>query len=56
MVWRGGPAAEELAISEGTAPESVALARVVADYPDDAVLVSFLDNARADEFTAWGDR
>ena len=56
MVWRGGPAAEELAISEGTAPESVALARVVADYPDDAVLVSFLDNARADEFTSWGDR
>jgi hypothetical protein len=56
LVWRGGPAAEELAIGEGTAPESVALARVVADYPDDAVLVSFLDNARADEFTSWGDR
>jgi hypothetical protein len=56
MVWRSGPAAEELAIGEVTAPESVALARVVADYPDDAVLVSFLDNARADEFTSWGER
>lgn len=56
MVWRSGPAAEELAIGEGMAPESVALARVVADYPDDAVLVSFLDNARADEFTSWGER
>ena len=56
MIWRGGPAAEELAIGEDTSPESVALARVVADYPDDAVLVSFLDNARADDITAWGDR
>jgi hypothetical protein len=56
LVWGSGPAAEELAIGEGTAPESVALARVVADYPDDAVLVSFLDNARADEFTSWGER
>jgi len=56
MMWRSGPAAEELAIGEGTAPESVALARVVAEYPDDAVLLSFLDNARADEFTSWGER
>ena len=56
LVWQSGSAAEELAIGEETAPESVALARVVADYPDDAVLVSFMENARNDEFTSWGSR
>ena len=56
LVWQSGSAAEELAIGEETAPESVALARVVADYPDDAVLVSFMENARSDEFTSWGAR
>lgn len=56
LVWQSGWAAEELAIGEDTAPESVALARVVADYPDDAVLVSFLETARNDEFTSWGAR
>ena len=56
LVWRSGWPAEELAIGDETAPESVALARVVADYPDDAVLVSFLETARNDEFTSWGGR
>jgi hypothetical protein len=56
LVWRSGWAAEELAIGEDTAPESVALARVVADYPNDAVLVSFLETASNDEFTSWGSR
>jgi hypothetical protein len=56
LVWQSGWAAEELAIGEDTAPESVALARVVAAYPDDVVLVSFLETARNDELTAWGDR
>jgi hypothetical protein len=56
LVWQTGSAAEELAIGEETAPESVALARVVADYPDDAVLVSFMEHARNDEFTSWGSR
>ena len=56
LIWRSGWAAEELAIGDETAPESVALARVVADYPDDAVLVSFMETARNDEFTSWGDR
>jgi hypothetical protein len=56
LVWRSGWAAEELAIGEDTAPESVALARVVAEYPDDAVLVSFMETARNDEFTSWGVR
>ncbi len=56
LVWRSGWSAEELAIGDDTAPESVALARVVAAYPDDAVLVSFLDTAGNDEFTSWGAR
>ena len=56
MVWRSGGGAEEFAVGDDTAPESVALARVVASYPDDAVLVSFLETARNDEFTSWGVR
>lgn len=56
MVWRSGGGAEEFAVGDDTAPESVALARVVAAYPDDAVLVSFLETARNDEFTSWGAR
>jgi hypothetical protein len=56
LVWRSGGGAEEFAVGDDTAPESVALARVVAAYPDDAVLVSFLETARNDEFTSWGAR
>ena len=56
MVWRSGGGAQEFAVGDDTAPESVALARVVAAYPDDAVLVSFLETARNDEFTSWGAR
>ena len=56
LVWGSGGGAEEFAVGEDTAPETVALARVVAAYPDDAVLVSFLETAHNDEFTSWGDR
>jgi hypothetical protein len=56
LIWRSGGGAEEFAVGEDTAPESVALARVVAAYPDDAVLVSFLETAHNDEFTSWGAR
>jgi hypothetical protein len=56
LIWRSGGGTEEFAVGDDTAPESVALARVVAAYPDDAVLVSFLETARNDEFTSWGDR
>ena len=56
LVWGIGWAAEELAIGEDMAPESVALARVVAEYPDDSVLVSFLETARNDELASWGGR
>jgi hypothetical protein len=56
LLWRadGGPA--ELTLTEQDPPESVALARVVAAYPDEAVLASLLETARADELTAWGSR
>src|SRR6185437_16201029 len=43
----------ELAPIEDVAPESVALARVVADYPDETVLASLLQTARDEELTAW---
>ena len=56
LVWRSGGRAEEFAVGDDTAPESVALARVVAAYPDDAVLTSILETARNDEFTSWGAR
>jgi len=56
LVWRSGRGAEEFAVGDDTAPESVALARVVAAYPDDVVLVSFLETAHNDEFTSWGAR
>ena len=56
LLWRSGGGAEEFAVGDDTAPESVALARVVAAYPDDAVLVSFLETAHNDEFTSWGAR
>ena len=56
LIWRSEGGTEEFAVADDTAPESVALARVVAAYPDDAVLVSFLETARNDEFTSWGDR
>jgi hypothetical protein len=56
LIWRSGGGAEEFAVGEDTAPESVALARVVAAYPDDAVLLSFLETAHNDEFTSWGAR
>jgi hypothetical protein len=54
LVWQadGG----ELTLSEDDPPESVALARVVAAYPDDAVLTSLLQTARADELTSWGEQ
>lgn len=52
LVWRADSSGSELATADA-APESVALARVVAAYPDDAVLTSMLESGRADEFTSW---
>ncbi len=52
LIWRAESTGSELALTDA-APESVALARVVAAYPDDAVLTSMLDAGRNDEFTSW---
>jgi hypothetical protein len=53
LLWRADSAGPELALSEA-APESMALARVVAAYPDEAVLTSMLQANGNDEFTSWG--
>jgi hypothetical protein len=55
-LWSTGLGSSELASGDDAAPESVALARVVADYPDDAVFTSMIQTARNDEFTTWGDQ
>jgi len=58
LLWRAGAGTEDdLALAaDAAAPESVALARVVAAYPDDAVLASLLQSAREDVLTDWGTR
>lgn len=56
LVWGMETDSSELAAGEAAAPESVALARVVAAYPDDAVFRSLIQAARNDEFTSWGDQ
>ena len=53
LVWRAESGTEELAVADA-APESVALARVVAAYPDEDVLSSLLQATRTDELTSWG--
>jgi hypothetical protein len=55
-LWSTGFGSSELASGDDAAPESVALARVVADYPDDAVFTSLIQTARNDDFTSWGDQ
>jgi hypothetical protein len=56
LVWGSDAALPEVAIGDDTAPESVAVARVVAAYPDDAVFGSLLQTARTDDLTSWGAR
>jgi len=53
LLWRSGPDPAELTLGADVAPESVALARVVAAYPDDAVLSTLLQTVRNDEFISW---
>jgi len=55
LLWQTDTSDADLALSEA-APESAALARVVAAYPDDAVLTSMLEQSRTDEFTFWDPR
>ena len=54
LLWQAGGGQAELTLSEDDPPESVALARVVAAYPDEAVLTSLIETARTDELTTWG--
>jgi hypothetical protein len=53
LVWAtdGGPM--ELSTTEDEPAESVALARVVAAYPDDAVFSSLVQTAHEDALTSW---
>jgi hypothetical protein len=55
LLWRADSSDTDLALTDA-APESAALARVVAAYPDDAVLTSMLEQSRTDEFTSWDPR
>jgi hypothetical protein len=55
LLWQADRTDAELALTDA-APESAALARVVAAYPDDAVLTSMLEQDRTDEFTSWDPR
>ena len=52
MLWRSDSSEADLALID-SAPESAALARVVAAYPDEVVLASMLADSRNDEFTSW---
>jgi hypothetical protein len=54
LLWRTGLESAEVGLADNSAPESVALARVVDAYPNDAVLSSLLQAARDDDFTSWG--
>ncbi len=47
------PAAIDPGQSESESPEEIAVARLVAAYPDDAVLASLIGNASADDLTTW---
>ena len=55
LLWRFDSPDADLALTDA-APEMAALARVVAAYPDDAVLTSMLEQSRTDEFTSWDPR
>ncbi|HET7468165.1 MAG TPA: hypothetical protein VFJ81_00765 [Gemmatimonadales bacterium] len=55
LLWQADAPEPDLALTDA-APESAALARVVASYPDDAVLTSMLEQGHADEFTSWDPR
>jgi hypothetical protein len=52
LEWRGESSSQTRELRDA-APESVALARVVAAYPDDDVLSSLLQTAGNDELASW---
>lgn len=47
------PAALDPAETESQSAEAIAVARLVAAYPDEAVLASLMGDASADELTTW---
>jgi hypothetical protein len=53
LEWRGESSIQTRELREA-APESMALARVVAAYPDEDVLSSLLQTAGNDELASWG--
>jgi hypothetical protein len=53
LLWRAETDGSDLTLADA-APESVALAQVVAAYPDEAVLTSLVQAGGNDEFTSWG--
>jgi hypothetical protein len=55
LLWQSDSPDADLVLTDA-APETAALARVVAAYPDDAVLTSMLEQSRTDEFTSWDPR
>jgi hypothetical protein len=55
LEWRGESSTQTLEPRDD-APESVALARVVAAYPDDDVLSSLIQTTGNDELASWGAR
>ncbi len=56
LLSQGSPSSAEQEATAGLSPESVAIARVVAAFPDDAVLTSLVQTAHQDEFTSWGTK
>ncbi|MFL5494482.1 MAG: hypothetical protein ACJ8DC_08890 [Gemmatimonadales bacterium] len=52
LEWRGESSTQTRELRDA-APESVALARVVAAFPDDDVLSSLLQTAGNDELASW---
>ena len=52
LEWRGESSIQTRELRDA-APESMALARVVAAYPDDDVLVSLLQTTGNDELASW---
>lgn len=56
LLWSAARDEPALMLGEDAAPEAVALAGLVAAYPDDAVFSSFIETAGQDEFTSWDER
>jgi hypothetical protein len=56
LLSQGSSSSAEQEATASLPPESVAIARVVAAFPDDAVLTSLVQTEHRDEFTSWGTK